>query len=271
MLLWEQSYPALLLGKSFANLWKYLRRFYNFALHSESTNRSKISPDQFVEWTVSFLTHPSFLLGWSCMALYPSWKLWASLGEIFTLLTASSLGPSFRQQTQVGSAIKHSFQNQILLLNMYVLNVCIIHLIVPCYWIVSLFEGFLRSCHAVQYLCVLYSCVCFSPLYLSDSAGYLQWAQGRCGPVCFTLWGECPQWCCGHRPLFVSINYTLQKYTHTATICTFQELLVAFPRPILAVNSSPSIFLSLFLCQKCIQSSVEAHVRTLDLSPYHIN
>lgn len=122
------------------------------------------------------VSYPAFLSGWSCMALCPSWNLSASLGEIFSLLTASSLGPLFQQQTQVG-CVTLAFA------------IHIISVIIRVILVVS-------DCHSYLPPCVkIFLSVCMiviSPICCSDCAGHLQWAEGRRGPVCLAFWGECP-------------------------------------------------------------------------------
>jgi len=133
MLSSEQLSPALLLGNV---IWQSLK------IHTsrwEESNRLKML------YRCTWSAHSSFLLGWSCMALCPSWKSWASLGAIFTLLTASSLAPSFQQQTPVGWAF-------------------------GC-WFVFLFDAFL----ALLSCCTVTMCLIYLYLLLSDGAGYLQW------------------------------------------------------------------------------------------------
>lgn len=123
MLSWAQLSPASLSGKSFIHPWTQTEVEEPIARAGGTS--------------VLTCTHSSLLLGWSCMALCPSWKLWASSGVIFSLPTASSLGPSSQQQTQVGGAVLAS-GGWIALLPFYL-------------------RPFSRSRPAVQLLCVLFS------------------------------------------------------------------------------------------------------------------
>lgn len=101
----------------------------------------------------------------------------------------------------------------------------------------SWMHGYIRKVDALALLSSvlsLYLCCCkiarFVSVCLSDSAGDLQWAEGRRGSVRLAVWRECSQRCCGHRPLIVSI-------THSAELCSPDNLLENcirkgfFPRP----------------------------------------